>query len=102
MRTFLYCFNAFLIDAQRINYYVGFFHCLIIFVSMFETRKHNFGKIILLKLDKTDNNRKSSNERVTRSKHKHDDIIWLNSYNTFSISDAYLYFKEHRDNKQFF
>lgn len=49
MRTFLYCFNAFLIDAQRINYYVGVFHCLIIFLSMFETRKHNFGKIILLK-----------------------------------------------------
>lgn len=42
MRTFLYCFNAFLIVAQRIDYYVGFFHCLIIFLSMFETQKTQF------------------------------------------------------------
>lgn len=35
-------FNAFLIVAQRINYYVGGFHCLIIFLSMFETQKTQF------------------------------------------------------------
>lgn len=36
------------------------------------------------------------------SKYKYDDIIWLNLYNIFSISDVYLCLKEYCNNKWFF